>query len=70
MCRFESYRPYKYGVALGVAPIRFYLLFYLEDGVGGDGAVGGGVEALDGGKAHAVGAGFLDVEVIFYGVGA
>ncbi len=27
----------------------FYLLFYMEDGVGGDGAVSGGVEALDGG---------------------
>ena len=52
-----------------LAPIRFYLLFYLEDGVGGDGAVGGGVEALDGGQAHAVGAGLLDIEIIFYGVG-
>ena len=63
-----------WAISLGVslAPIRSILRTFLFCGyysVGGDGTVGGGVEALDGGQAHAVGAGLLDIEVIFYGVG-
>ena len=64
-----------WAISLGVslAPIRSILRTFLFCGyysVGGDGTVGGGVEALDGGQAHAVGAGLLDIEIIFYGVGA
>ena len=51
------------------SPLR-YLLFNFYYGIGSDGAVGGGVEAANGGQAHAVGAGLLRVEVILYGVGA